>query len=625
MAPSSRESIYYLSALAEFLQNEGKGPEDIENELIASIRSPNTNLDTTRRSRARFVNHLSTLFTRGRTNDEASRIVVVAAGPPMLDKMSLVVTSCPTSTFTPTTSPIISPSTTTSAISLSRNSENNGSFKQEVIYPEDDFDSVLALALKIDKTSFEHYVTLSLRLLRSGAACIRASPSSASEIAIPVYRFFVQACFQKIKARFNGMKRHYPLDALRDWRPIGSELETIPSSEVKITHSAIQKLLVDAQGANNLFRFDSSTATLWWGALVELLLKMGQFVNGPQSNEDKADAVAALSEMLHKFITVIPSVFWRLPSLVVHLHNCRRSKPEHMDDEDEEEQVLGEALGPEKINLSNVQPEVRAFYHTLDAICAWTTGSRFLLFSSISKSKAPLYLAMVDLPREDVPVHSPEALAAHWKEIGKWDHSTHHQATENLQSIRQASFHEIAKRKEAAGKRQPTSDTVITEDAPETNTTAIPSTQGACHCEAGLVTSIFLRQQDIASKSLDEPLVLTDAFADLDVVAGHPFTIGVAKKCCPICKMLLDILRTENNFNVDIAGAHSRFRPWVPPKWLPSRVLNKLEEDLLKVVMKMMADRELFGGSRASSPASGRSTSEDEVYLSDDATRFWTS
>ncbi|KAF8214980.1 hypothetical protein K438DRAFT_1800544, partial [Mycena galopus ATCC 62051] len=471
MAPSSRESIYYLSALAEFLQTEGKGPEDIENELIASIRSPNTNPDTMRRSRARFVNHLSTLFTRGRTNDEASRIVAVAAGPPMLDKMSLVVTSSPTSTSTHTTSPTTSPSTTSSAISLSRNSENNGSFKQEVIYPEDDFDSVLALALKIDKASFEHYVTLSLRLLRSGAARIRASPSSAPEIAIPVHRFFVQACFQKIKARFNGMKRHYPLDALRDWHPIGSELEKIPSSEVKITHSAIQKLLVDAQGANNLFLFDSSTATLWWGALIRLLLAMDQCVN----------------------------------------------EPEHVDEEDEE--VLGEALGPEKINLSNVQPEVRAFYHTLDAIssCAWTTGSRFLLFSSISKSKAPLYLAMVDLPREDVPVHSPEALAAHWKEIGKWDHSTHHQATENLQSIRQASFHEIAKRKEAAGKRQPISDTVITEDAPETNTTAIPSTQGACHCEAGLVASIFLRQQDLESKDLDEPLVLTDAFADLDV------------------------------------------------------------------------------------------------------------
>ncbi|KAF8214962.1 hypothetical protein K438DRAFT_1954970 [Mycena galopus ATCC 62051] len=492
------------------------------------------------------------------------------------------------------------------SILLNRNfagGENQGSFKQEVIYPEEDFDAVL-LDLKSDDQSFERYVTLGLRLLRSGAARIRISPSSASKTRVRVIQFFVGACFDKIQARFNVLREMYPFDALRGWGPL--EGEEIPSLDVKISNLAVQTLLAEAKLSDNLFRFDSSNAAVWWNRLILLLLQMASHAKARKGDENIND-VAAASETLHAFLRVIPSVFWSIPSLMALLCNCRSSE---LQTEDEEEaEAFAEA---DESSIFNVMPEVRAFYRGLHAVCAWTTGAKYIMSSAIGKSKAPLSLSIVDVPREDVPVHSPEALAARWTKQGHFPPSIHRKIAEKL-----SSFREDAQRKEADARRWAALATAMTQDAaemvdPATTEDPTETVTGACHCEAGLIASIYLRQQDL---QLDEPAVLTDAFAEFD--AANP-TIGVAKKCCPTCKILIDVLRTKNHLKVDIAGAHSRFSTWVPPTWLPVEVLDQLEQRLLKVVEKIiMANSHVLRGSCASSLVSDRSGSGEDDFAAE--------
>ncbi|KAF8215034.1 hypothetical protein K438DRAFT_2123671 [Mycena galopus ATCC 62051] len=637
MALSSLESVYYLSVFAGFLQQTRK--DDVENSVAESLHSSGTDSETT--SRGRLANHLSTLFTRGRVKGDISRTVAVAAGSLLLDKMSILVST--SSTSIPSTSPTISPSATTSAIGdetdagspppnisaqdplnrilLSRNSgaDNNGSVKHEIIPADEDFDCVLTRTTKVNSKAFEEYVSLSLHLLRSGAARMRASSSqSRASVMASAMRFFVGACFLKIQARFNTFQKIYPTDALgRDWGPFDSEI--LPLSEVKITHPAIQKLLIKAKTPNGTFLLDSSNVMLWWGGLIQLLRGMAKFISALKG-DDRIDKVASMSETIHSFLKEIPLAFWSIPLLVGHLRKCRSSGPQNEEisgEEEDAEEAFGtgqyessiisnSALIPVNAAqqiISNAPPEVRAFYRCIDAVCAWTTGSKYILSSGIAKSKAPLSLSIVNLPREDVPEHSVEVLAARWMERGRWTPSTHQIVTESLRS-----FQADAQEKEAETTRRATSGTATTEDAVEISATPIPSTTGACHCEAELIASILLRQLQLEPRNL-EPAVLTDAFADLDV-AKDSFTIGVAKKCCPTCKILIDILRTDNRFKVNIAGAHSRFNLWVPPKWLPLKVLDQMEAKLLNVVKNMVTEHN-FSGSRASSPASDHRNDDD--------------
>ncbi|KAJ7862449.1 hypothetical protein B0H14DRAFT_3612564 [Mycena olivaceomarginata] len=144
-------------------------------------------------------------------------------------------------------------------------------------------------------------------------------------------------------------------------------------------------------------------------------------------------------------------------------------------------------------------------------------------------------------------------------------------------------------------------------DADARTTVEISLTLGTCHCEAGLIASmVFQRQQGLEPRDLDEPQPLTDAFADLSVTAGA-IAIGVAQKCCPVCRIPIDILRTNERLKVDIVGAHGRFRAWVPPKWLPGDVLDQLEKRLIVVVGKMVGSEHVLSGASA---ASGGSASD---------------
>ncbi|KAJ6524497.1 hypothetical protein B0H19DRAFT_594998 [Mycena capillaripes] len=98
-----------------------------------------------------------------------------------------------------------------------------------------------------------------------------------------------------------------------------------------------------------------------------------------------------------------------------------------------------------------------------------------------------------------------------------------------------------------------------------------------CHCEAGLI-ALRLRDSDGKSRKSDA--------ADQDA----PLAIGVAKKCCPFCRILADIGFGSFDYTWDlkIPEAHSRYHPWVPPHWLPQTVMEQLEKQLLAIVCGML-------------------------------------
>ncbi|KAJ6451581.1 hypothetical protein C8R45DRAFT_88818 [Mycena sanguinolenta] len=281
-------------------------------------------------------------------------------------------------------------------------------------------------------------------------------------------RFFIRACFSKLEARFNAFKKMYPPSVLEQWSPTPNE--QLSFSQVTMTHPEVQPLLVNVRISGDQFALSKDNASLWWQALTLLLLTMGEFIRTYRGDETGIDKVAAASEALHSFLSEIPSTFWRLPSLAAHIQNCRSPTPV----QDDEEQT-DEALGNDQLKTEQdikVPPEVRAFYRGLDSVCAWTTGSRYILSSGITKLKAPLTFTIVDLPRDDVTVRSPEALAARWKDKRQWDSDMHTAAITTLES-----FQADVKTKAASATAASTP-----EDAVDV---AIPSTLRACHCEAG--------------------------------------------------------------------------------------------------------------------------------------------
>jgi hypothetical protein len=77
------------------------------------------------------------------------------------------------------------------------------------------------------------------------------------------------------------------------------------------------------------------------------------------------------------------------------------------------------------------------------------------------------------------------------------------------------------------------------------------------------------------------------------------FAIGGAKKCCQVCGMLSELIKTTYGLEFELPGRHGSYRPWIPPAWLPESLLKTLETALLTKVEQMVVAKD----SRASSAA----------------------
>ncbi|THH27643.1 hypothetical protein EUX98_g6542 [Antrodiella citrinella] len=64
-------------------------------------------------------------------------------------------------------------------------------------------------------------------------------------------------------------------------------------------------------------------------------------------------------------------------------------------------------------------------------------------------------------------------------------------------------------------------------------------------------------------------------------------TIGVPRKCCPLCWELGNVLRVKQIANAVLPGHHGNYRPWIPPPKTSKNVLVSLEFALLKALKDM--------------------------------------
>ncbi|KAJ7067065.1 hypothetical protein C8F01DRAFT_657841 [Mycena amicta] len=316
----------------------------------------------------------------------------------------------------------------------------------------------------------------------------------------------------------------------------------------------------------------------------------------------------------------------------------------------EHEESTADALPEDSDN--NLPAEARAFVSAVDAVCAWTTGAKYLLKSEITKSPAPLIISLLDLPRGDIKESTPNALLNRWQSVASelWSNDnqdiakklrefqaeveaevTEAEVTEaDKAGKKKARVKERKAKTESAeaeavsAKAEATEATTTeaTSAATEATTTEaakaeaakadapIPAKRGQCHCEAALISSIYLRRKDLNDLPAEkrEPTVVASAFKNFSPDMSDSFTVGVAKKCCPICKLVVTALRGWQ-IDLNISGAHSRYHPWVPPQWLPDDIIIELEIELIKRVSAL-----LVRPSRASSPTGDSDKASIHIY-----------
>ncbi|KAJ7064991.1 hypothetical protein C8F01DRAFT_784542 [Mycena amicta] len=275
------------------------------------------------------------------------------------------------------------------------------------------------------------------------------------------------------------------------------------------------------------------------------------------------------SGRLHTIVKNIPVSFWALSSLGCHLQHCRKKAlNDGDDDETKDKDGINETLPAEGYLVAAI-PECVVFKRVVDAVCAWTTGPTNLLRSKIARSPLVASVSILDLPRAPIRKISYPELIDHWMKTTKWSGAKLKKVTSATQHIRDKDLEQQ---------------------------------KGASHCEAGLMASLLLPSNPDVS-SVDEPRVVSRAFENFESAASHlhylnpniifhidPITIGVAKKCCPLCRILSDSLSQHYKLSIELPGQHSRYFTWVAPHWLPPHILQDIEARLLRVVTSMLMD-----------------------------------
>ncbi|KAJ7284677.1 hypothetical protein C8J57DRAFT_699514 [Mycena rebaudengoi] len=207
----------------------------------------------------------------------------------------------------------------------------------------------------------------------------------------------------------------------------------------------------------------------------------------------------------------------------------------------------------------------------LNAVCAWTTASQVLLGTKIIRTSLAIDLHIVELPQQPIPIFTTSQLVRRWKEKGGWSSDISDRILEKLA------------------------------------TQSISSNQGQTHCEAGILASLVSETattDDIVIPNLQQ---LREHASE-----GKSIPIGVAKKCCPACYRLAQVIIRERHLQIQLPGYHARWHSWVPPYWFPDDIMAKLELDFLRVVEAQ---------AMAAWPTSSASSPTSDVGLEDNLIR----
>ncbi|KAJ6475775.1 hypothetical protein C8R47DRAFT_668665 [Mycena vitilis] len=335
-----RASIYALSCIAYRLQRRSIQSDETSRNLYDSRVRSTTEL-------GRTLNHLATCLTRGR-NDEKSRIISVTMGPLTLDGAAMTVAASPPSS--PPRSPNISPSSSSSAgiakstdshetedaAILARNfaKDEEGLLIERTIPPcnasTTTLRSNIALLTATDATTiatepFSDFVEKSLTLLRDAATMIDREPDTKAATTEQVLRYFIISCWPKIQQRVQQLNGSYKMEILDLWEgPTIYEKDFVSTSNIPISHRSVKRALTSLGVCTvkpDTFLFEGSNASLWWQALVTLVLGLKASIElspiDPQS-------VSAFSSGIHYLLKAIPPQLWTLNSLGHFLQRSRR-------------------------------------------------------------------------------------------------------------------------------------------------------------------------------------------------------------------------------------------------------------------------------------------------------------
>ncbi|KAJ7267521.1 hypothetical protein C8J57DRAFT_1327932 [Mycena rebaudengoi] len=634
--PTVRQSVYWLSVLAAALQH-GAPPDDTShNTRVKTAWAPN--------STSRSLNHIAALLTRGRNSadeGEGPRVVAVTSGPFQANSINLSVFASPTGspTITPSSSsgvaqencpegttsappgplsssdipPVNCPDGTTAAaiagevesMILTRNSLFGDELGKRFSFtvPVASADTPMPLLNTIlsnppsfspEPITFALYVEQSLSLIRAAAARLATDPSCRNTVMNAVCIYFVASCRSKLSGRITRCWESYVEEDLKNWTPTE---KTIPESSIIISGSFIPdqlKILGLQPTSNSSYTFNLSTVTLWWKAVLRFLMLLTKLVQ----NKKPASSIAIASLHLHILLRKLPASFWALGSLDAHLLRCKKHKgvdkvPTHQKDDDEQnddddDDPVEDSLAGNPLMDSTTAPHSASFCRIVDALSAWTTGPQFLLSEGLARASIPIHVSVIDLPRTPIPPVDADTLLQRWIDKGNW------------------------------------SDRIGDKILLTVKKLTLTSLRGACHCEAGLIASLLVHSRlpskggDSEDQAAPGPAVLSaalDTEANLYTV-WHPFltslvqdmtgerSIGVAKKCCPLCRILGDVLEEKYGLHITLPGQHTKFFPWVPPSWLQLDALQEMEQRLLRILEEMVEKK--LSTSRTSSPASDR-------------------
>ncbi|KAJ7665876.1 hypothetical protein DFH06DRAFT_1185273 [Mycena polygramma] len=587
---SARESVFQLSSLASLLRDPWKDSPQVAVRPDYESEAPNHWQPPT----AKFLNHLSACLTRGE-----NRVVAVTVGPVGVNgTVSVSVISSPTN------SPSSSQTLTSCSVQAVSGQSNATAVREADSFPESPdrdekgnvvlwtlppaetasaiLDSLLRGDFKnaIRPSAFPDYVRESFTLLRAAALRIKTTPAEAPRIREALCIYFVGQCENKMKSRARAIGHHYPLDLLEVWSPPPGE--ELPHEHITIENDYLARSLHDntVPHTGSSFLFSRKTANIWWAVMIGLVSTLTSRLD-IAAEDRKGDHIATLtgySICLHTALRKIPGALWKSTSLILHLVECLKNREPVGDEEaGKPPQEVIDAMPLGFPLPAGVPHGLALFLRAINSICVWTTGPPILLNSIIHYASIPVNVSVVDLPRAPVHAYPPKEIVARWARIEKWEDAVQISVLNALKE------------------------------------TAIEPDDGACHCEAALMTSVILRANTKAKPEFAEPICLIRAFESMDasdIAMESRFAVGVAKKCCTVCKMLGDILQDRYWVKFDLPGGDSTLRPWVPPHWLPDAVTADLEKRLVGVVRRMVEVQGCLLDSRDSTPGSAGGSPE---------------
>ncbi|KAJ7232060.1 hypothetical protein C8J57DRAFT_1580090 [Mycena rebaudengoi] len=265
------------------------------------------------------------------------------------------------------------------------------------------------------------------------------------------------------------------------------------------------------------------------------------------------------STYVYTILRKLPESFWGLESLDTYLRQRQTHKsvdevqPHQNEDDDN---PMEDSLADTPLMDSTATPHLALFRRMATALCAWTTATRSLLNGRLSRVSVPIRVSIVDLPKAPIPAIDADTLFRHWTTKAGWSKQIGEKIYDTIQKI------------------------------------DLDLSPGACHCEAGLMAS-FLIHSHLPSKDGDaEEKGKEQVVSEPTVLSGYDRGTRdrVAKKCCPLCRILAEVLEEKHGLRVTLPGQHTTFFPWVPPGWLQSKALQEMERRLFDIVSEMADD-----------------------------------